>query len=529
MDRNRPEEKMESSQAQQYQDGIEEMNRKNEQSDQPEGQPIQAEEQQDWTEAEADQSEGQSDQAEHYLTLEEEQLAREEQQFEAELAELMKTDPADKKGRKKKKKKPGKEKKSGKERKPRKPWSRKKKIIAAAVAAAVLLAAFKACGGKKDQGIMVNTAPLTKGTIQQELTISGPVSGTDSVDVVSSLHAEVTDIQVKEGDHVEQGQLLAVIDDSDVRKELDMAQNAYDLAVSTYNEQQILAENGYAKAVQERDAARRDFDRISVLYQAGSVAQQEWEVAQNRLRDAEREIRTFTLQDGKAVANESYTLQIKNAEFELEKKKEQLADTQVTAPIAGTVVRVNAKVGRFADKIEDDRPMFIIENLDILEMKVSVSEYSIGQIQVGQEAVISADILNGESVQGQVTAISPTGEEKGSGSTERVIPTTIRIMEDNSRLIAGITARARIILNEAENVWIVPISAVLETEEGLFVMTVDQGAVKRIAVEKGVESDIQVEVIPVNEADFAEGMGIITAPSPMLTDGMKVTENGTGN
>ena len=37
---------------------------------------------------------------------------------------------------------------------------------------------------------------------------------------------------------------------------------------------------------------------------------------------------------------------LKNAEFELEKKKEQLKDTQVTAPISGTVVRVNAKVGR---------------------------------------------------------------------------------------------------------------------------------------------------------------------------------------
>ena len=144
------------------------------------------------------------------LIQEEQQLSQEEQQFEAELAELMKTDPADKKGRKKKKKR---------EKGQRKPWSRKKKILAAAAAAAVALVAFKACGGKKDQAVMVSTMPLTRGTIQQELTISGPVSGTDSVDVVSSLHAEVTDIQVKEGDHVEQGQLLALIDESDVRKE----------------------------------------------------------------------------------------------------------------------------------------------------------------------------------------------------------------------------------------------------------------------------------------------------------------------
>lgn len=440
--------------------------------------------------------------------------SQEEQQFQAELAELMREDSS---GKKKKKDK-GKKRVNGQKK------GAKKFIIATAIIA-VAVGGFVFLKPKQQKATIVNTTPLTKGTIEQELTISGPVSGTDSVDVVSNLHSEVTDIQVKEGDRVEQGQLLAVIDDSDVRKELDMAQNTYDLAVSTYNEQQVLAENGYAKAVQERNAAQKDYDRLSVLFQAGSVSQQEWETAQNRLRDAERDTRAFTLQDGKPVANESYALQIKNAEFELEKKKEQLKDTQVTAPISGTVVRVNAKVGRFADTIEDDRPMFIIENLDVLEIKVSVSEYSIGQIEVGQEAIISADILNGETVKGEVTAISPTGEEKGGGSTERVIPTTIRIIEDNTKLIAGITARAKIILEQSEDAWIVPISSVLETEDGNYVMTVENGAVKWISVERGVESDIQMEVIPVDGESFTEGMGIITAPSPNLTEGMQVVEN----
>ena len=440
--------------------------------------------------------------------------SQEEQQFQAELAELMREDSS---GKKKKKDK-GKKRVNGQKK------GAKKFIIATAIIA-VAVGGFVFLKPKQQKATIVNTTPLTKGTIEQELTISGPVSGTDSVDVVSNLHSEVTDIQVKEGDRVEQGQLLAVIDDSDVRKELDMAQNTYDLAVSTYNEQQVLAENGYAKAVQERNAAQKDYDRLSVLFQAGSVSQQEWETAQNRLRDAERDTRAFTLQDGKPVANESYALQIKNAEFELEKKKEQLKDTQVTAPISGTVVRVNAKVGRFADTIEDDRPMFIIENLDVLEIKVSVSEYSIGQIEVGQEAIISADILNWETVKGEVTAISPTGEEKGGGSTERVIPTTIRIIEDNTKLIAGITARAKIILEQSEDAWIVPISSVLETENGNYVMTVENGAVKWISVERGVESDIQMEVIPVDGESFTEGMGIITAPSPNLTEGMQVVEN----
>ena len=435
-----------------------------------------------------------------------------EDQFQAELAELMKEEPG------------GKKKKGKKARRQRKPWSKKRKVITAAALILIVAAGFKVFGGEKEKTVMVSTSALIKGTIQEELTISG----TDSVDVVSNLHAEVVDIKVKEGDHVEAGQLLAVIDDSDVRKEMDMAQNAYDLAVSTYNEQQILAENGYARALQEQEAARKDFDRTNVLYQSGSVSQLEWETARDKLREAQRQVRTFTVVDGRAVANESYSLQVKNAEFELEKKKEQLEDTQVTSPIAGTVVRVNTKIGRFADKIEDDKPMFIIENLDMLEMKVSVSEYSIGNIQVGQEAVISADILNGETVAGRVTAISPTGEEKGNGSTERVIPTTIQIIEDNTKLIAGITARARIILNEADDAWIVPISSVLETADGSFVLTVDQGVIRWIPVEKGVESDIQIQVIPVEEGSLTEGMGIVAAPNEGLYEGMKVLENGTG-
>lgn len=99
------------------------------------------------------------------------------------------------------------------------------------------------------------------------------------------------------------------------------------------------------------------------------------------------------------------------------------------SPITGTVVRVNSKVGQFADKPEDEKPMFIVENLDNLEMEIAVSEYSISKVRVGQKAQIDADILNGKSEEGEVVSISPTGEEKGGGSSERVVPATIRIAE----------------------------------------------------------------------------------------------------
>ncbi|MEY8356062.1 HlyD family efflux transporter periplasmic adaptor subunit [Lachnospiraceae bacterium 54-53] len=407
----------------------------------------------------------------------------------------------------------------------RKKWSRKRKIITGGAAAIVaFFVAFRIFGGGGGAPVMVNTMPLAKGEVVEMLTVSGPVQGTDSVEVVSNLHAEILELPVKEGDRVEKDQLLATLDDKDAKKEVDIAQNDYDLAVSTYNDKQLEAENGYAKAMQDYQTAKANYDRTLSLFQGGSVSQVELETASNTMNDARREMSGYTLKDGRPVANESYALQIQKAAFELEQKKEALTNTRVTSPITGTVVRVNCKVGRFADKTDDDKPMFIINNLDVLEMKINVSEYSIGKVAMGQPVEISADILNGETVKGEVTAISPTGEEKGNGSTERVIPTTIRIIDQNTRLIAGITAKARIELQKAENAWVVPISALIQQPDGsVAVAAVDQNQVKFIKVRTGVESDIQVEIIPEEEGTLTEGMQMIDTPSEMIADGMTVT------
>lgn len=431
-----------------------------------------------------------------------------DQEFDRELEDLMSEDS------------PGKKTKQKKNRKSFKSWSRKRKLITGVAAiAAALIVVSGAFGGKKEVGMPVMTAALTKGEVEEVLSISGPVSGTDSAEVVSRLHAEILEILVKEGDKVEKDQVLARLDPTDVQKEVDIAQNAYDLAVANRDEAQIAAENGYARAVQDRQAAQLDFDRKSALFAAGDISQAEIEAARDALNNAKRQITTYTLKNGRPVANESFDLQVKNAEFELDKKKKQLDETEVTSPIAGTVVRVNSRVGRLADTVDDDKPLFAIDNLEKLEMKINVSEYSIGKVKLGQAAEISADILNGATEEGIITSISPTGEEKGGGSTERVIPTTIQIQNPNTGLIAGITARAKIVLNRAEDTWTVPVGAVIQNDEGKFIASVENNTVKMIPVETGVEGDVSVEI---KGEGLAEGLNYITAPNVALQDGMAV-------
>ena len=239
-------------------------------------------------------------------------------------------------------------------------WSRKRKIMAGLGLAFAAVLFLSRLSGKGEEGVSVQTIPLERGDVRSVLTLSGPVSGTDSADVVSNLHAEVLEILVKEGDRVEKDQVLARIDGSDAGKAVDMAQNAYELAVSEYEENKRDTQAGYEKARQDYQAARLAFDRNTVLFQAGDISRAELEGVENALRDAARQVESYTIKDGKAVPDASYELKIKSAQFELDQKKEDLAGTEVKSPIAGTVTRVNSRIGQFADEPEDDKPMFMI-------------------------------------------------------------------------------------------------------------------------------------------------------------------------
>lgn len=402
--------------------------------------------------------------------------------------------------------------------------SPKKKRIEAvlAVAAAVCLAVRCTAGGSTLS--QVPSMALAKGDVVSSLSLTGPVSGTDSADVVSNLHSEVLEIRVKEGDTVEKGQVLAVIDRTDAQKEVDVAQNAYDLAVSEYNESLRDTKIGYEKAKQDYSTASLNYERNKTLFEAGAISSAEFEAVGNALSDARRAVEGYRMENGQAVPDESYELKVKAAQFELDQKKRDLEDTEVKSPISGTVVRVNSKVGQFADKPEDEKPMFIIENLAQLEMELQISEYSVGDVSVGLPVDITADILNGKTVTGTITSISPTGEEKtGSASTERVVPATVSIDKADSGLIAGITARASIVTEREEDVFKVPSSAVRTGEDGsrqIAVLKEGTGIVHFVSVDTGVESDLETEIIPIGE-ELTEGMTLLLTPDG-LTEGMEV-------
>ena len=181
-------------------------------------------------------------------------------------------------------------------------------------------------------------------------------------------------------------------------------------------------------------------------------------------------------------------------------------------------------MGRFADETDDKKPMFVVENLQQLQMQVAVSEYDVADIAVGQKAEITADVLKGDTVSGVVERISPTGELKEGSTAERVIPTVVRLTETNEALIAGINAKAEIIIAEVKDALSVPLEAVQDHGDGTATVwrVKEDKTVEPVEVQLGLENDLEIQLI---SDTLAVGDQLVLNPAEDLTEGMAVMVN----
>lgn len=406
-----------------------------------------------------------------------------------------------------------------------KSMTKKKKIIIAVVAMVAVAGGvglkIKQAQPTEPQGMPVMTSTIQKQDIQEVLKQKAVLEGTKSAEVVSRLHYEIEQIAVKEGDRVKQGQLLAVLDSTEIQQQ--MAQTKGDLELLGYQQQDILDERQkqYNNAVLVRDQAKREYERQQQLFDGNVGTQAELDTAKDALDKAEQEVADIPTKNGTAVLTNAEKQTKINAKQKADIQATTLNDCKIYSPISGAVTRVNTTVGRFADEMENNTPIFVIEDIDHLQMKVMISENDIDKVKIGQEVDITAEILGKDVVKGVVDRISPTGEEKNGTTTERVIPVYIKVQEQNEKLIAGITAQATIKIAFVQQAFVVPLEAIGELEDGttaVYTVT-EEGTVHIVPVTVGLETDLQAEV---KSDELAEGQTIILNPSLALAEGTAV-------
>lgn len=319
----------------------------------------------------------------------------------------------------------------------------------------------------KNIGFPVSVGTAEQIDLKETVSIRGTVQGSEKAEMQSTQIAEVKAIKVEEGDNVKKGQLLAVLDSGDL------------------NEQ-------YAKTKLALSESKRKYENSKVLYEQGALAQNEY-------------------LDAKA-AYESDLLNLDSYDFD---------KVNIKSPIDGTITRVNVTVGSNANDTIDNKPMFVIEDLKNLLLKIKVSEYDINRIKEGQKVIITSEMLGDDTVSGTVSKIAPSGENK-DGSSEMVIPVEIKVDNEEGKLIAGVSAKAEILINQKEKALAVPVDSILEDVEKneSYVFVVKDNKAKKIKVKTGIEGDFNIEVIT---SELKPEDKVILAPTFDITDGMDVS------
>lgn len=401
-------------------------------------------------------------------------------------------------------------------------FTRKKTIvfIVVLVAAAIIFSFINKSSAAPE--VMANVLKLERKTLEHIISVKSPLEGIEKAEVASPLNYEIIDIKVKEGDIVEKGQVLAVLDSEELEKQIEFEENQIELSKLETEDSIRVMQIEYDKAFSNLKELEEAYLQNKELYENGVITEEAFKKVENNLADSKISIESYNAVNGKIVMTQADKKRIEIQEKQLQLKKEDLEKVHIKSPIDGTVTRVNVNIGRYAKDTENGAPMFIVENLEKLQMKVAVSEFDVGKIKLNQEAEIYSDILGKEFAKGIIARISPTAEQKDNNTMERVIPVLIDITEKPENLIAGVIANAKIKTEKRENTFAVPSGAIVQDGEGykIYILN-DDNTISSIPVEIGLETDLESEII----GDLTEEMKFVINPDETFEEGMTVIPN----
>ncbi|HEX8045214.1 efflux RND transporter periplasmic adaptor subunit [Rhizobium sp.] len=204
------------------------------------------------------------------------------------------------------------------------------------------------------------------------------------------------------------------------------------------------------------------------------------------------------------------------AEADLKVTDSQIADTDlklartgIKTPVAGTVASRNARIGAIANGSGD--PLFTIIRDSKLELVVDVSESDITKINIGQKALIS---LSGsrEKLSGSVRLVAPIVD-----SVTRLGAVHISI-DDGDKARAGMYGSAEIVIRETQGVAL-PLTAVNSDENGSSARKVENGVVKFVNVETGIQDGAYVEIVK----GLQDGEEVVAKAGAYVRDGDHIT------
>ncbi len=376
--------------------------------------------------------------------------------------------------------------------------------------------------GKKINPIIIQTEKLKTKRIVQTVNSSGYLEPVIQVNISANVSAKIMNITVKEGEYVNEGELLVELDKT-------RYEAAYERSLSS-----VHSNKANLKKV------KNDLKRTRELYANDLSSESELEAVVAQMEIAES--------------------QVEMAQAVLKQSKDDLDKTRIIAPMSGVVTNIRKEKGEIAlgSTFQED-VILVVSDMSTMRVKVEVDETDVIDISQGDTAKIEIDAIPDTVFKGIVSEIAHSATTRGLGTQEQVtnFEVKIAVIGQDQRFRPGMSSTADIITNVKDDVVALPIQCLTirkkdedlentsdilkkETNEvvfivnhpdtnivetGLFKKNTQLSTVEQRIVKVGISSDTHFEII----SGVSEGEEVVTgnykAISQELSDSSYVKVN----
>lgn len=355
------------------------------------------------------------------------------------------------------------------------------------------------CGSTNEAPPVANIRPVKYAAIQQSggeanHTFSGIAQAEKEAKLSFRVSGTINRLNVKLGDRVRKGQLIASLDPIDYAIQVDQAS---------------ASEKGSEANLQSAEttllAARANYQRIERLYENNSVPLSEFEQARSNYETAQAQF-------------EASQTQVTSARKQSQAARNQVNYTRITAPFSGVITAVNVEANEL---VGSGNPIAILSSTSQPEINVGIPENLIASIKTGQKASIRFSVLPNQVFDGSVQEVSYT-----AGNTP-TYPAIVRIEKASEAIRPGMAANVTFSIGSSETVeqLISPVKAIGNDADGdfAFVLTENNDAGNYKVSKRSVRiGDLTPKGFIVLDG-LQKGELVATAGIKSLLDGMEVT------
>lgn len=305
------------------------------------------------------------------------------------------------------------------------------------------------------------------------------------INIKSEVSGVIKNLNVDEGQHVKEGDLLMELDDREIRLELERAQadRLSKLSELLLERQFEGGETAVERSEMEQiQKARQEYERIQELFKKGMISDNEYE-------DAYKQYELALIQSGeKKDEIRSASKGLTQAEIAVKTAQMKLEKTRIMAPFAGIITDIQVSP---QEHITTGRDLFVLVNISRIQVHATVLESEIGKMKKGREVTLRFSAYPDKIFEGKVKSISPIVNPE-----DKTCKVIIDVANPKEEIKPGMHAEVEIAAEIHKDKLLVPQEAILDRGGRKLAFVVQDGLAKWRYVQLGLENDQFAEILP---------------------------------